>query len=92
MTEETTPRRIVAAAIRSHGVICSIPAPARHHNIIHAMARAGWGDAPHGEQGFLDSRGEFLSRAEAYVVAEAAKQITSRGPHRVGWLFSEDVW
>lgn len=94
MTEETTERRIVAAAIRTHGITCSMPAPARHHHVIHAMYYAGWGDESRSEheQGFLDSAGVFLTREEAYVVAEAAGQIIARGPHRVGMLFSEDVW
>lgn len=45
------------------------------------------------EQGFLDNWGKFLTRDEAWKVAEAAGQIrrvtSSAGP---GELYSEDLW
>ena len=47
-----------------------------------------------GEQGFVNQRGEFLTREAAWLVAHAADQITSREPgdmvDGVGHLFSEN--
>jgi hypothetical protein len=48
-----------------------------------------------GEQGFIDSHGNFLTRLEAWVIAETAGQIVKRvgndGPERFG-LFSENLY
>ena len=47
------------------------------------------------EEGFIDQRGEFLTRTEAWKVAEAAKQITRRcGGDEAdgGTLYSENLY
>lgn len=54
------------------------------------------GSAPGEEksvQGFLDQNGKFLTREEAYPVAEAAGQIIRRcGGDANGKLFSENLY
>lgn len=90
-----TPLRVVAAAVMTaDGVIHSMPPPARHHNIIHAMHMARMPEATfieaHGEQGFLLSDGTFAGRVRAGLLAIAARQIAQlQYPPR---LYSEDLW
>lgn len=93
---------IVGVAVRlADGEVRSLPKPARHCHLFaeyNETSRArGW-DSPwagwpseevrHGEQGFVDDEGRFLSRAEAAAHAFACGQIPAP---RLG-LFSEDVW
>lgn len=90
--------RIVAAAIRQDGLTFTIPAPARHHDIISAMARSEIDIPIVGEQGFIDSSGNFVDRCIARQIAEAADQLIPRKDSGVPFvaqhpqLFSEDVW
>lgn len=86
-------RMIVCA---SHRYACgSIIAGVRHYdNVIRRQANKQnlWTPA---EQGFLDNRGEFLTRTEAWKVAEAAGQITRRvGGDKAdgGTLYSENLY
>lgn len=59
---------------------------------LHAMEMLEMGRT--GEQGFVDNKGEFLTREEALVVATEAGQINTR--REKGWpehmLFSEDLY
>lgn len=80
--------RIVAAAILRGDLTCSLPAPARHHDIIRTMAMAGFSTPIGGRQGFLTSEGRFVGRNEAAGIAHAAGQ-TQRP---LANLHSEDVW
>ena len=80
---------IVAAAIYI-GFTLSMPPPARHHTILHALT--DWTDymvQPH-EQGFLTSTGRYVSREEALGIAWRAKQINKHT--HVTKLHSEDLW
>ena len=79
---------IVSAAIRAGNLTCSIQAPARHHDIIRAMAQAGVRAPVGGQQGFITSHGRFVDRNEAAAVASVAGQ-TQR---LLANLHSEDVW
>lgn len=95
--------RIVAVAHQWKGLTFSLPAPARHHDVIHAMAGA---NIPHearapDAQGFLTSRGRWVSREEAAAIAEIAQQplrpIELRGSvadktYPLRRLYSEDLW
>lgn len=94
-------RHIVSAAIRvrhksgqtGHTLIFSLPAPARHNDIIRAMVEAGI-PPPIGslyEQGFLDSEGVFAWRTRARAIAEDADQLLPRAG-KTNELYSEDVW
>jgi hypothetical protein len=105
---------IIAAAIRFPAkpdefkpdvkdLILFIPAPARHHNVLHSF----WYQVPEaradgrthesymGEvQGFLTNEGVFLNRLDALVHARACGQMKPRQPgdYNGDELFSEDLW
>jgi hypothetical protein len=90
---------IVAAAIRIGKLVCSVPRPGRHHDVIRACAKSGM-PTPIGvmpgledEQGFIDHEGNFLSRKQAalHVVKCGQPLRSSHINHRLG-LFSEDLW
>lgn len=91
MSEEKL--RVVAVAIRDkEGKIYTLPAPARHHNVIHKMARDGLETmGPDIEQGFLLSDGQFCRRRAAKFIAAEAGQLLPRAMD-LDELFSEDVW
>lgn len=91
--------RIVAAAIfHMPGMICFLVSPARHHDIIRAMAQAGLQTPITGTQGFITSTGRFVGRREARGIAEEAGQLIECEQDGVKFirehseLFSEDVW
>lgn len=90
--EQVMSRRVVCAAIRNSSgqIICS----ARHfdalmHLQINEQIHGGWKFA---EQGFIDQHGAFLSREEAWLVAEAAGQIIRRVGGDGVRLFSENLY
>ncbi len=95
MTDSTAiPRRVVCAAMRhsAGSVICS----PRHWDKV-AVDRVGGQGGPWkgAEQGFVDQRGVFMTREEAWKVAEAAGQIIRRvGGDTLngGHLFSENLY
>jgi hypothetical protein len=89
--------RILAAAIRVNatGIVFSVPAPGRHHDVIRVMVHEH-GIAPpidHGryEQGFTLDDGTFVRRKPAKHIARAAGQLLPRASDHAE-LFSEDVW
>lgn len=84
--------RIVAAAVVYNGVTCSLPAPARHGDIMHTIARHVGEDRwpVDGISGFLTSSGQFVSRIQAARVAVEAGQIDK--PKWGAHLYSEDLW
>lgn len=91
---------IVAAAIKQGRMICSVPRPGRHHDVIREMATAGISIPINGEQGFMTSDGVFVGRERARRIAFDADQIIAScvGSDGVPFkrnhpeLFSEDVW
>lgn len=88
---EPKPQRgIVAAACQLNGLTFSMPAPARHHDILEAMHVAGI-ETGYEDQGFLDHRGIFLGRKAAMIVAYRWGQVTDEFEDG-GELFSEHLW
>jgi len=93
-------KEIVAAAIKHGEMVCFVPRPGRHHDIMRAMARAGLPIPITGRQGFVTSEGKFVNRTEARQIAEKAAQLIAgrRDAKGVPYvfehpeLFSEDVW
>lgn len=84
--------RIVCAAIKNAqgSVICS----ARHFDgLMRAQiaihSEDGWQQA---EQGFVDQRGGFWTRKEAYLIAKAAGQIFRRVGGDDKCLYSENLY
>lgn len=87
-------RLIVCAAIQSkisRRIICG----ARHldevmrDQIAHSGGREEWRGA---EQGFIDQFCVFVSRQEAWKIAEAAGQIRRRCGGDDGFLYSENLY
>lgn len=104
---QPTPERIEFAAIMARGEseATTLPRPARHHDIIAALAARGFGpgDVGPSRQGFVTSTGRYVGREEAWRIAVAAGQLlparTTDGmevrrtaPAPNGSLYSEDVW
>ena len=83
-------RGIVAAACQVGGLTFSMPAPARHHDVLWSMLAAG---VPHADtQGFLDHRGVFVGRRAAMIVANNWGQVLAGEFDPDGELFSEHLW
>ncbi len=86
--------RIVCAANRYGGDLV-IPS-ARHYDLLmhRVIAGIGIGNLPVGEeQGFIDNRGAFHSRIDAYVIAKGAGQIRHKtGNPDIEILYSEDLY
>lgn len=93
MSERTKGLRVVAVAVRlPNGLVFTMEAPARHHNVIHAMTELEI-DTMREEvtQGFLLSDGTFCRRKPARRIAEEANQLLPR-ESKLSELYSEDVW
>jgi len=100
-------RLIVCAAVR-HKVSGKVVCGARHGDCLNALMRYGLDNNPSGEVwecGFIDQHHKFLSRSEAWKVADAAGQIrrpkgferhydNQRKPNigDEGLLFSENLY
>lgn len=84
--------RITHVAIMYKGVMYTKEKPHRHHHIIkdmvdvHKLPKGLAGNV----QGFMTSRGRFVDRTEAAVIARNANQLIR--PIEGGKLFSEEVW
>lgn len=84
-------RGIVAAACQIDGLTFSLPAPARHGDVLWSMSALGL-DAIQATQGFLDHRGVFVGRRAAMIVARNWEQVTDEEFDPDGDLFSEHIW
>jgi hypothetical protein len=84
-------RGIVAAACQIGGLTFSMPAPARHHDVMQSMIMAG---IPVGyrESGFLDHRGVYVGRKAAMIVAYQFGQLADGEFEAGSELFSEHLW
>ncbi|MNK14308.1 hypothetical protein D3C87_324120 [compost metagenome] len=96
---------IIAAAIKIADVVCFIPNPARHHNVLHSLMESFTSRTDKGymqeTQGFLTDTGVFLDRTEAMKHALECGQGTPRRDRilATGYrayngdgLYSEDLW
>ncbi len=83
---------ITHVAIKYEGKLYSLPRPNRHHHIIHQIHLETGHHDIYGDQGFLDDQGNFLSRAEALIHAQACGQEFTKHPLWDDWLYSENVW
>ena len=87
-------RIITHVAIRFNGIIYSLPAPNRHHNVILKIVQetgAQTVNAQGDDQGFLDDTGKFLTRKEALDIALNNGQLRLDRPI-YDKLFSENLW
>jgi hypothetical protein len=90
--------KVVAVAIRlgntQRSVVLSLPAPCRHHHILHTF-QAWFMDASGGKeydwakdfdnQGFLTDEGKFVNRRQA-------AKLYPEKEFRSGIAYSEDFW
>ena len=89
-------RRVVCAAIRADDgdVLVGV----RHYSHdMHAQIHARTDGAKFchrsgDDQGFVDQRGEYMTRRQAWHVAEAAGQVRRAGHDGEGVLYSEDLY
>lgn len=94
--------KITHVAIRFQGVVWSLPAPNRHHDVLmHIVAKTGAEsvDVPDEDEGFLDESGRYLTRNQALVSAFVHGQVKNPGRLYAGRtvadpdeLYSEDLW
>lgn len=84
--------RVVSAAVRTpDGLIYSVPAPGRHHDVVHRMVAKGGVQDETWETGFLLNTGQFARRVPAKRIATKAGQLLPRAMN-LRELYSEDVW
>lgn len=83
---------ITHVAIRKNGVVCSMPKPYRHADIINRAELKLHNNPDHLIfQGFLRDGREFLTREESLTHANECNQLLpGKNPGRI--LTSEDVW
>lgn len=91
MTAPITTPTITHVAIRYMGQVYSLSSPNRHHHVIRMIG----GIYGYHEEGFIDSKNQFLNRTQAMDLAKTNGQLKRRpgdnyyqGPK----LFSEDLW
>lgn len=85
--------KIVAAALKKHGITYTMPVPARHHTILHTMHQRIPNIQLHdADQGFLTSEGNFVGREMAKTIAKAAGQLENDIRPYDAELYSEDLW
>jgi hypothetical protein len=94
---------IIAAAIKFGNMVCHLPKPNRHHDILHQLhgrTESGF-EGYDMEQGFLTDKGEFLDRSEAMqhclkngqVLGRRIELLKHSPTNYNGFeLFSEDLW
>lgn len=100
----TSVERVVAVAILlpyqqedlhdPRQAFAAVPAPARHHHVLHQLSQWGRGKEVDGGQGFITDTGRYVDRKEAWTIAKSAGQLLPIAPTdgRGGTLYSEDVW
>lgn len=86
--------KITHVAIKYAGKVYFLPSPNRHHHVIRMIAKEnGVGVQGSDTQGFLDSKGTFINRMDAYNLATANGQIKPDPKQHPGKaLYSEDLW
>lgn len=87
----TDPKQITHVAIKVGNKVYSLPSPNRHHDVIRMIGN----EADRGIQGFLDENNVFLTRKQAFCVAQETGQLNRRpgpGHYQGPELFSEDLW
>jgi len=94
---------ITGVAIRWGAFMVALPRPARHHDCLRAAQQIAddapggpfqeaWNVGKSGTQGFVDERGRFLTRKQAYAHVRRCGQPLIDGEVRGSILTSEDLW
>lgn len=86
--------RIIGVAIKSKedGKVNILEKPNRHHHVIKAMVESGYSKPIKGIQGFIDDQMNFLTREEAFELANKNGQYNRTDNCNLYKLFSEDLW
>jgi hypothetical protein len=91
---DRTQRRVVCAAIKKNQIIICGPRhfdPTMHDIIGEVFVHPS--DAANAKQGFVDQKGIFMDRKEAFKVATEAGQILEKtGGQNSQELYSEDLY
>jgi len=85
-------QRIICAAIKrnfDNAIICG---PRHFDSIMIEQIRRTKESWVTAEQGFVDQFGKFISREDAWIIAEAQNQIVRRVGGDEGKLFSENLY
>lgn len=82
--------RIISVAISAFGIVASLPAPARHGDVLNKLFDFNQAIVTGNREGFLTSAGRFVNRRDAAALALAAGQVDKLivAPD----LYSEDLW
>lgn len=84
--------RIVCAALQFDGGFI-VPGPRHFDEIMHPIiSKANPGRTTKVVQGFIDQRGNFYDRQQAYKIAMEAGQISRRVGGDEGTLYSENLY
>jgi hypothetical protein len=84
---------ITHVAILFRGELYSLPAPNRHHDVIRHIVETTGVKSVGGTQGFLANGETYLGRKPALRHAIECNQLLPRATgHKLGELYSEDVW
>ena len=92
---------IIASAIKIGDLVCFVPAPGRHKDVVSRLKSVFEKDAQrsrlgHAQQvdGFLTDQGQFLSRFDAFIHAQQCGQLLFARPNATpqAGLYSEDLW
>ena len=87
--------KIVGVAVRHDGRVYSLPAPARHCDVLRKIVEETgierWTGDLHYDQGFVDEAGTYLHRYAALLRAYRTGQVTPTFEPK-GVLTSEDLW
>ena len=86
---EAAPELIVAAAIRTAGVVVMVERPGRHGDCINVLHGRGF---KHDDHGFVTSHGRFVNRKEAGDLVQQTGQGSPSTRITSGHLFSDDLW
>jgi hypothetical protein len=90
LSKADTSERIISVAISAFGVVASLPAPARHGDVLRKLYEFNEIAVRSDRQGFLTNTGRYVNRRDAAVIALAARQVDKliAAPD----LYSEDLW
>lgn len=84
--------KIERVVVVFQGAIYSLPEPNRHIDVRMAIRKHTEMYGPH-QEGFVDSLGNYLSREDAFTLAQANGQLKlTRHYVEDDVLYSEDIW
>lgn len=85
-------QRVVSAAMRDTTDDLIVASPRHFDSICHPIVEALERQGHNWEQGFIDQKGRFLTREQAYEVAMLADQVLRRVGGDEEKLFSENIY